>query len=580
MAATQFLSFNPFSTMGNQCVDPDMDAFIDMNMTSPGPSSSSHQQPIPMSRAQSSIPSPLLDIAEEPQQTPAKPAHDYDQFKQQVGLPAGSMAHFRTIDQSSQTGLDTFDFEGLEEANFAFDGMGSGMNMGGDTNMKFELETPTNDLPAFFFPNNSFINPSNLQQEQRPARYFPGMHQQEALAKAQAQAAQQKDSPEQNSKGSAGKGKQPVDARSEEAIARVINQIRRNSSNTSGEDGSPQSNGSNIFRNKKEEDEMDEDERLLASEEGKKLSSKERRQLRNKVSARAFRSRRKEYIGQLESEITAKTNEAADLKRRNADLVAENTRSRNFIDLVLRHPAFQDFLEDLSRDPTLSDTLPNMQNLAPTAQTQQASAPAPAPQQKDVDPFQASQMLEQSEEAPIVGMATIPEHTLDISALNLNGNHAGNWTLPNLGFGFQIPNVYSVLDLPVGPAQPLNADALSGKGTGSMLNHFAAEDDETKPAHPVIEHPVTEPAAKTPIEDDADIAEDPAFALYVNPPVTTPAPSSTLSPIAPITSEKDSQFELVVRMSSDEDLTARLERMCAAIDPLSHRIEAWTSSLI
>ncbi|GAM91588.1 hypothetical protein ANO11243_096400 [Dothideomycetidae sp. 11243] len=39
---------------------------------------------------------------------------------------------------------------------------------------------------------------------------------------------------------------------------------------------------------------MDEDERLLASEEGKKLSSKERRQLRNKVSARAFRSRRKD----------------------------------------------------------------------------------------------------------------------------------------------------------------------------------------------------------------------------------------------------------------------------------------------
>jgi hypothetical protein len=44
---------------------------------------------------------------------------------------------------------------------------------------------------------------------------------------------------------------------------------------------------------RKDEEEMDEDERLLASEEGKKLSSKERRQLRNKVSARAFRSRRK-----------------------------------------------------------------------------------------------------------------------------------------------------------------------------------------------------------------------------------------------------------------------------------------------
>jgi hypothetical protein len=54
-----------------------------------------------------------------------------------------------------------------------------------------------------------------------------------------------------------------------------------------------QANMGNLPRAKKEDDEMDEDERLLASEEGKKLSSKERRQLRNKVSARAFRSRRK-----------------------------------------------------------------------------------------------------------------------------------------------------------------------------------------------------------------------------------------------------------------------------------------------
>jgi hypothetical protein len=41
------------------------------------------------------------------------------------------------------------------------------------------------------------------------------------------------------------------------------------------------------------EDDIDEDSKLLFSEEGKKLSSKERRQLRNKVSARNFRVRRK-----------------------------------------------------------------------------------------------------------------------------------------------------------------------------------------------------------------------------------------------------------------------------------------------
>lgn len=60
-----------------------------------------------------------------------------------------------------------------------------------------------------------------------------------------------------------------------------------------GGDGRDNSPLMQIPRPKKDEDEMDEDERLLASEEGKKLSSKERRQLRNKVSARAFRSRRK-----------------------------------------------------------------------------------------------------------------------------------------------------------------------------------------------------------------------------------------------------------------------------------------------
>ena len=42
-----------------------------------------------------------------------------------------------------------------------------------------------------------------------------------------------------------------------------------------------------------EEDTMNEDERLLASEAGKKLSSKDRRRLRNKISAKAHRSRRR-----------------------------------------------------------------------------------------------------------------------------------------------------------------------------------------------------------------------------------------------------------------------------------------------
>nr|POF13507.1 bzip-type transcription factor mbz1 [Quercus suber] len=109
------------------------------------------------------------------------------------------------------------------------------------------------------------------------------------------------------------------EAHVEGSISRLLNQIRQDSA-TGDQDGDSNDDLSQLARMKSDEDEMSEDERLLASEEGEKLSSKERRQLRNKVSARAFRSRRKgrfdrlslgsssltilpEYIGQLESHV-------------------------------------------------------------------------------------------------------------------------------------------------------------------------------------------------------------------------------------------------------------------------------------
>jgi hypothetical protein len=83
-----------------------------------------------------------------------------------------------------------------------------------------------------------------------------------------------------------------VEPHVEESISRLLNQMRQNGGALTPEDGDHDLLP-HIARMKKDEEDMDEDERLLASEEGKKLSSKERRQLRNKVSARAFRSRRK-----------------------------------------------------------------------------------------------------------------------------------------------------------------------------------------------------------------------------------------------------------------------------------------------
>jgi hypothetical protein len=167
------------------------------------------------------------------------------------------------------------------------------------------------------FNNNDqddFVDPSAIQQEEVPAvRLYPGMHQQQAaLAKAQQQAqqaAQQQRQQQQiahqrqqaqlhaqqQQRPAPRKTSSPLsDERTEATIQRVVAQIRADSQNAALASQDPNGNVlPHIIRAKKDEEDMDEDERLLASEEGKKLSSKERRQLRNKVSARAFRSRRK-----------------------------------------------------------------------------------------------------------------------------------------------------------------------------------------------------------------------------------------------------------------------------------------------
>lgn len=78
----------------------------------------------------------------------------------------------------------------------------------------------------------------------------------------------------------------------EERITLLLQQMKRNAISPGSTPG-PSSILPQLAKIRKEEQDMDEDERLLASDEGKRLSSKERRQLRNKVSARAFRSRRK-----------------------------------------------------------------------------------------------------------------------------------------------------------------------------------------------------------------------------------------------------------------------------------------------
>lgn len=257
------------------------------------------------------------------QPTLSGPSHNYDMYRQQTGIPQGAVASTIAINQ--QMGVYNFSNEGyVSGVGEEYVDFGTAPSRNGSFNpsdIDMEFESPGSE-PAYFYPESAspeFVNPSaiggnNLSaptvlptQTSNVGRLWPGMHQQQAaLAKAQAQQKQQQQIIQQQRQNAMGAqhqrqpsqsrsrgSHQPTDPIVEEKISQLLNSMRQSSVATDEDGHTPGGNISHAQRMRKEEEDMDEDERLLASEEGKKLSSKERRQLRNKVSARAFRSRRK-----------------------------------------------------------------------------------------------------------------------------------------------------------------------------------------------------------------------------------------------------------------------------------------------
>lgn len=308
----------------------DMDSFFDFNQggTQPSPINPSTSRPdaTPQAAGQDWNSLSPFDQPEE-RQVFNGPSHDYTQYKQQVGLPLGSI-HSMPMQPQMMDGFNS----GIDmnmDGGFG-NGWSSGIDMDAEMGMDFNQPQQAAMPPPMFFPadgsSGNFVNPTTLGGQEEASssngRLWPGMHsqqaQQMAMQKAaQTQAMQQRqmrlqaqqqqyrqaaNAAQSQSQGSSsqqqshGNGKRPSHATEphvEESISRLLNQMRNNSSASVDDDGSPDNLLPQIARMRKDEEEMDEDERLLASEEGKKLSSKERRQLRNKVSARAFRSRRK-----------------------------------------------------------------------------------------------------------------------------------------------------------------------------------------------------------------------------------------------------------------------------------------------
>ncbi|KAJ4410174.1 hypothetical protein N0V91_002183 [Didymella pomorum] len=566
--------FNPHI---NQCQDPDQEFFDFSQLPSPTQPGLKRE-----SSAVSNIASPTSTTIDEELQEAAKPSHEYERFKQQTGIPTGSIAGLNTGFNSN---YPVFSSSGLDM--MGNDSMMEGWNSGIGMDMNMAMDYAPNSYMSF---NNNdqddFVDPSAIQQEEGPAvRLYPGMHQQQAaLAKAtqQAQQAAQQQRQQQQiahqrqqaqlhaqqqQRPAPRKTSSPLsDERTEATIQRVVAQIRADSQNAALASQDPNGNVlPHIIRAKKDEEDMDEDERLLASEEGKKLSSKERRQLRNKVSARAFRSRRKEYIGQLEGEVAQKVQEANELRNQNNALMEENRRQQAFIERLLRHQAFNPFLEDLVKEQQ------EMSAPAPLASMPSSSTPV-APAQAPAH-FQFSQP-----ENTHVGMTMVPETQLDFAMLNINNNNNANWNMAN-GFNGYQPRVFAVTELPEGPANPLDISAMSGKGHSTI---FAVEDEasteeELKADYPVIERPVQfEQTVMAPVEEDD--AEDEEYDLYRSSPAPSAAPSAPVE--LTFTIEKVSRFTLVVADEASEAVLAEcLEKKIAAMEPAFQRIAAITSML-
>lgn len=486
------------------------------------------------------------------------PSHNYDMYRQQTGFVPGALANTMAVNQTNNTGyqdfgsLDYLTTFSPENDVFDFNTSPSQATLpASDLDMDFDAST----TDQFFT-----VNPSNIEQPATGGsppsvgRLWPGAHSQ-AAAVAKAQAQQRQMMQQNQSQKARGKAPQASDPIVEQKITQLLNNMR---AKPASGDAASLNGGSSMPRTKKAEEDMDEDERLLASEEGKKLSSKERRQLRNKVSARAFRSRRKEYITQLESERDNKDEEVTALRQSNRALMEENKRLSDLTRMLLSSPSFSNFLDHLS---TNSAAIPQ-----PLAQVKVEPQPEEQQQQqvpKDVNPYGAQSSQQQ------IGMAMIPEQTMDYSMLALDG------------YNFQ-PTVFAV-ETPEIPA-PIDAAVLSGKTS----NFVESLTDDEKVEAPVIERPVqveaTEPADVAPVDDKFE--SDPEFALFHAQSVSVPAestPSESIAVFGGIDAEKAlSRFELVDATEEEECAAyamARVQRIAASAESVVARLELLTLEL-
>jgi bZIP-type transcription factor MBZ1 len=236
--------------------------------------------------------------------------------------------------------------------------------------------------------------------------------------------------------------------------------------------------------------------------------------------------------------------------------------------MLLSSPSFSSFLDHLSANPAA---------LPQTSQSQMKTEPQQQQRQppKDVNPYTSGQQIDQQQ----IGMAMIPEQTMDFSML----------TLDNDAFTFQ-PQVFAVLETPEVPTT-LDVGVLSGKTSNFVGEQFDSEDEKVE--LPSISHPVKTLAPEAPVAAPADEAfeADPEFALYHSAPSVSAANATELNNeglpsvdiFGGVESEKVlARYELVDASEEEQSAVvalARVQRISSGLESVMMRLEQMSLEL-
>lgn len=242
----------------------------------------------------------------------------------------------------------------------------------------------------------------------------------------------------------------------------------------------------------------------------------------------------------------------------------ENKRLSDLTRMLLSSPSFSNFLDHLSTTPT---AIPQASPVKVEQAQQQEQNQVP----KDVNAYNGQFSSQQQ-----IGMAMIPEQTMDFSLLSLGNT-----------YNFQ-PQVF-VVDTPEFP-NAIDASVLSGKTSNFVEESFSSDDEKVEV--PVIERPVESKVVETseaPVDDEFE--SDPEFALFHSLPATATETSKDIDTenltgvdfFGGIESEKMlARYELVD--ATEEEATAafamaRVQRISANISSVVSRLELLTMDL-